>query len=153
MDLGVCNSRCTKFTWRKPSTRFFHDIQSKHCKNCECCPVSQFIVRYMFVWIQLLNFQNCNQLSKLSKMIKNSWKFSKIVPNCLKLSKIVQNCPKLSKKICQNCQKCQNNQKVVKLVSNHQYCQNCQMLSKFSKTVEIFKKIQNCKKRLIHWEI
>ena len=131
MDLRVCSSRCTKFTWRKPSTRFFHDIQSKHCKNCECCPVSQFIVRYMFVWIQLLNFQNCNQLSKLSKMIKNSWKFSKIVPNCLKLSKIVQNCQKRFVKIAKNVKiikKLLNWFQIINIVKIVKCCQNFQKL-------------------------
>ena len=37
----------------------------KHRKNCECCPVSQLIVRYwMIVWIQVLNCQKCNQCLK-----------------------------------------------------------------------------------------
>ena len=37
----------------------------KHRKNCECCPVSQLIVRKQRLsWIQVLNCQNCNQCLK-----------------------------------------------------------------------------------------
>ena len=57
---------------------------AKHHKNCECCPVSQLILRYQRLsWIQVLNCQNC-----IFKMVKNCL-------NCQKLSKIV--------KIVQNC--------------------------------------------------
>ena len=37
----------------------------KHHNNCECCPVSLLIVRYQRLsWIQVLNFQKCNQCLK-----------------------------------------------------------------------------------------
>ena len=38
---------------------------TKHRKNWECCPVSLLIVRSSRLsWIQILNFQNCNQCLK-----------------------------------------------------------------------------------------
>ena len=38
------------------------DTSPKHRKNCECCPVSQLIVRSQNLsWIQFLNCQNCSQ--------------------------------------------------------------------------------------------
>ena len=43
---------------------------NKHCKNCECCPVSLLIVRRQrLLWIQGLNFQNYNQCPKCHKSL------------------------------------------------------------------------------------
>ena len=42
----------------------------KHRKNCECCPVSQLIVRSQRLsWIQVLNCQNCSQCLKCHKSL------------------------------------------------------------------------------------
>ena len=42
----------------------------KHRKNCECCPVSQLIVRSQRLsWIQVLNCQNCSQCLKCNKSL------------------------------------------------------------------------------------
>ena len=42
----------------------------KHCKNCECCPVSQLIVRSQRLsWIQVLNCQHCSQCLKCHKSL------------------------------------------------------------------------------------
>ena len=42
--------------------------KEKHRKNCECCPVSQLIVRKQRLsWIQVLNCQNCNLCLKWHK--------------------------------------------------------------------------------------
>ena len=42
----------------------------KHRKNCECCPVSQLIVRSQTLsWIQVLNYQNCSQCLKCHKSL------------------------------------------------------------------------------------
>ena len=74
--------------WRL-STFLNTGYKSKHRKNCECCPVSQLIVRYQRLsWIQVFNFQNCNQCLKCHKSPGLS---------CQKLSKIVRKMPKLSK--------------------------------------------------------
>ena len=43
---------------------------TKHRKNCECCPVSQLIVRKQRLsWIQVLNCQNCSQCLKCQKSL------------------------------------------------------------------------------------
>ena len=43
-------------------------IIDKHRKNCECCPVSQLIVKWQRLsWIQVLICQNCNQCLKCHK--------------------------------------------------------------------------------------
>ena len=56
----------------------------KHRKNCECCPVSQLIVRYQRLsWIQVLNCQNCNQCLKCHKSPGLSFQ------NCQKIVSIV----------------------------------------------------------------
>ena len=67
-------------------------IKAKHRKNCECCPLSQLIVRQQRLsWIQLLNCQNCNQCLKCHKSLDCLchclcccfWLFVvKIVKNC-----------------------------------------------------------------------
>ena len=45
-------------------------IHIKHRKNCECCPVSQLIVRSQRLsWIQVLNCQNCSQCLKCHKSL------------------------------------------------------------------------------------
>ena len=47
-----------------------HDMTKKHRKNCECCPVSQLIVRSQRLsWIQVLNCQNCSQYLKYHKSL------------------------------------------------------------------------------------
>ena len=44
--------------------------QKKHRKNCECCPVSQLIVRSQRLsWIQVLNCQNCSKCLKCNKSL------------------------------------------------------------------------------------
>ena len=60
-----------------------------HRKNCECCPVSQLIVRSQRLsWIQVLNCQNCSQCLKcrkslgLSLLMSLYWSLSNIVRNC-----------------------------------------------------------------------
>ena len=47
-------------------------IEEKHRKNCECCPVSQLIVRSQRLsWIQVLNCQNCSQCLKGHKSLRS----------------------------------------------------------------------------------
>ena len=56
-DLITCSPMHTSY-WRK------------HRKNCECCPVSQLIVRSQRLsWFQVLNCQNCSQCLKCHKSL------------------------------------------------------------------------------------
>ena len=51
---------------------------NKHCKNCECCPVSLLTVRpQRLSCIQVLNCQNCNQCLKCHKSPGLSFQLSK----------------------------------------------------------------------------
>ena len=46
-------------------------LAKKHCKNCECCPVSLLIVKTQRLsGIQVLNFSKMSKLSKFVKIVK-----------------------------------------------------------------------------------
>ena len=57
-----CRPRCNDFYWYWTTDHKTAKMLKKHRKNCECCPVSQSIVRYQRLsGIQVLNCKNCNQ--------------------------------------------------------------------------------------------
>ena len=69
------NENMTKFynkhkSWSLKSLHKYDNIL-KHRKNCECCPVSQLIVRKQRLsWIQVLNCLYCNQCLKCPDIAK-----------------------------------------------------------------------------------
>ena len=66
--LNKCN-QCN-FVFSQTSTFENRLWKTKHRKNCECCPVSLFIVRQQRLsWIQDLNCRNCNQCLKCHKSL------------------------------------------------------------------------------------
>ena len=72
-----------------------YNINVKHLKNCECCPLSLLIVRWQRLsWIQVLNFRTVISVSNVTSLqdcLFNCQNFQKLS----KLSKIVKNCQKL----------------------------------------------------------
>ena len=77
---GIPSAMSANTSWRDSLCRCYY---FKHRKNCECCPVSLFIARKQRLsWIQVLNFQNCNQCLKCHKLLGLSLSLSLSLSFC-----------------------------------------------------------------------